>query len=340
VGVALTSGVVVCAALSTLLDRWWPRDAPLGTRPPLWRRALASPWTWCAVCLALLVPSLLAGVRTAGGTVVGLRIGGVFLQPTELAYKLSLPPLLAAGLLRYAARRGEATGLGRRLAAAAPLLGALVLGFVVPLLLLKEHGTLVLGGLLFAAAVGLHGHARDLWVPALVAALLAAGVAWTEPRVRQRVTALLAPACAPGHEGDQRCTAATAAASSDLLGQGIAAGLARAVPQAETDFPVSGFAEELGLPGVVLLWLALALGATFVLREPPREHAASLAAAAAQALLLAILLQAAWSHWMNLGLFLPVMGVPFPWLSFSGTTVFASTVGAGAAALLAWRSPA
>lgn len=326
---AATAGLLAAAALVALPSR------RLVERASKW---IDSPWIWTAASLALLLVTFQAGLRV-GGTVVGISIGGVFAQPTEIAFKLLLPPLLATALVHYVRVATESgCGLAARLAALLPLAVGVGAGFAIPMLLLKEHGTLVLGGGLCAVLILVTGRARDLVVPAVVVAVLASGIALTEPRVQRRLGGLLSPACASGQLGEQRCTAATAVASSDVLGQGIASGRARAVPQAETDFPLSGFAEELGLPGVAVLWVALALLATFVLRELRSPPSHSVLAATVHGLLWAILLQAGWNHWMNLGLFLPVMGVPFPWLSFSGTTAFASTLGAGAAALLAWRA--
>jgi cell division protein FtsW (lipid II flippase) len=329
-GTAFTAGLLAAVGLSAISGR------RLGENT---KALLASPWTWTAACLAPLLYAHVGGVRV-GGTVVGVEIAGVFVQPTEVVFKLAFPPLLATGLVSYAriADAEPAPGAGRRLAALAPLGMGIAFAFAIPLLLLKEHGTLVLGGLLCACLIAVTGRGRDLIIPAVVVGILATGVAATEPRVQQRLSGFLLPACAQGHENEQRCTAATAAASSHVLGQGIASGRARDVPEAETDFPVSGFAEELGIPGVALLWTALALLVTFVFRELRANPQHSALAATVHGLLWAILLQAAWNHWMNLGLFLPVMGVPFPWLSFSGTTVFASTLGAAGAALLAWRA--
>ncbi|MDJ0785904.1 MAG: FtsW/RodA/SpoVE family cell cycle protein [Myxococcota bacterium] len=330
VGLAISAGLCASFGLSLV----WPR---VPERLATW---LESPWTWMLASLSLLLVTQLFGLRV-GGTVVGIRIGGVFAQPTELAFKLLLPPLVGTALVHYV-RVAEAMPPPRfasRLVALAPLAIGVTAGFVVPLLLLKEHGTLVLGGLLCAGLVVLTGRGRDLALPAALAGVLVVGAALTEPRVQTRLAGLLSPACAAGHQGEQRCTAATAAASSDVLGQGIASGRARAIPQAQTDFPLSGFAEELGLPGVALLWAALAVLATFLLRDLRREPKSSALSATVHGLLAALLLQAAWNHWMNLGLFLPVMGVPFPWLSFSGTTVFASTLAAGTAALLVWQAP-
>lgn len=339
-GAALTAGGLACAGLAFA--------GAHAARRPVLSRALRSPWTWTALSAALLGATFALGVRTAGGTVVGLEVAGVFVQPSELAFKLVLPLMLATGLA-HASRPGPAEEPPRsgfpeepprsprsRWRSAAPLLAGFAGGFALPLLALREHGTLVLGGLLFAATVAASGRLRRWAGPALAAACVLGALAAAEPRVRSRLVDGLAPVCAPGHEDAQRCTAATTAASSELLGRGIAAGRAERVPQAATDFPVSGFAEELGVPGLAVLWGALALlvhGLVSPLRGDPARSAR---AGAVVALLLAVVVQAAWSHWMNLGLFLPVMGVPFPWLSFSGTTVFASTLAAGGAALLAW----
>ncbi len=329
VAAAFSAGLLGAAALSAVPERRLEgRMAAV----------LASPWTWAVVCLAPLLYTHFAGLRV-GGTAIGIRVAGVFAQPSEVVFKLALPPLLATSLVHYArvADAEPTPGFARRLAALAPLGLGLALGFVVPLLLLKEHGTLLLGGLLCVGLIALTGRWRELAVPALAVAVLVAGVAVMEPRVQGRLAGLATPACEPGSQGEQRCTAATAAASSDTVGQGIASGRARAVPQAQSDFPVAGFAEELGLPGVALLWVSLALLASFLLRELRSDPQRSVLAASVHGLLGAILLQAAWNHWMNLGLLVPVMGVPFPWLSFSGTTAFASTFGAAAAAVLVWR---
>lgn len=322
---------------------------------------LTSPWPWGVFCGAMVFGNWLFGrpQLTADGSaaIVGLRVFGIFLLPTEIAYKVGAPVFLALMAyegfddLRYRVYR-----LPWRIVITDPVVPLLIgtlfsMAFVLPLRLLGEHGTLALGLLLFLAVVVIVAGRSSLAVgSALVAVLAMAILAFVEPRLLARLRLSWTWSEAATGAGYQMAQAQIALASSRLVGTGIGLGRPGDVPLAANDFPIAAMGEELGIFGLGVVVLALTLLVTSVMRRVGvmlatsrthhgHEHPEWRNAIVALALILAIAIQAGWSLFMNAGL-LPIAGVPFPWLSASGTTTFATTAGATAAIWLTRGSEA
>jgi cell division protein FtsW len=276
-----------------------------------------------AVSVVLLGLVLVPGVGvTVNGSSRWLGYGPFSLQPSELA-KLTVL-LFVADLL------------ARRAAWMADLRLTLVPVFVVfggvALLLLKQPNlgtTLVLGSIVLAALFVAGAPLVPLAGVGITGALLATGLALAASYRRARVLAFLDPWADPLNKGYQNIQSLVGIASGGITGVGL--GRSRAkwgfLPYAHTDFIFAIIAEELGLVGalvVVALFLALVvLGAQAAAHAPDR---------------FGMLLAAGITAWFGVQAFvnigavigiLPITGVPLPFVSYGGSSLVFSMIGAG-----------
>ncbi len=221
--------------------------------PPAAYRRAAYPLLLVSVVLlaAVQVPGL---GRTVNGNRNWLALGGLSLQPSELA-KLALI-LWSADLLARKARL-----LGRLRHLLVPLMPA-GLGLLALVLAGGDLGTsivliAILGGLLYLA--GAPGR-----VFAAFGVLAAAGVVAMivyEPYRMARVTALFHPGADPTGAGYQGLQGSYALASGGWWGVGLGASVAKwgFLPEAHTDFIFAIIGEELGLAGTLCVLVLFAL---------------------------------------------------------------------------------
>jgi cell division protein FtsW len=285
-----------------------------------WRRPALPVLAGSVVLLALvLVPGL--GVEVNGAS-RWLGYGPLSLQPSELA-KLTVLVFAADLLARRAAWMDDTRltlvpvtvvfGIVALLLMMQPNLGTtLVLGAIV-LVLLWVAGTpfLPLTGLATAGAV--------------IATTLAL---WADYR-RARVLAFLDPWADYQNTGYQNIQSLVGIASGGITGTGLGESRAKwgFLPYAHTDFIFAIIGEELGLIGallVVVLFVALCvLGCRAALLAPDR---------------FGMLLAAGVTVWFGVQAFvnvgavtgiLPITGVPLPFVSYGGSSLLFSMVGAG-----------
>jgi cell division protein FtsW len=285
-----------------------------------WRRWSFPALAVSGVLLALvLVPGV--GVSVNGAT-RWLGYGPLSLQPSELA-KLTVLLFVADLLARRAAWMGDV-----RLTLVPT---AVVFGIVALLLMLQPNlgTTLVMGAIVLSV----------LWVAgtpfiplaglSAAGAVVAGALALWAPYRRARVLAFLDPWADYENTGYQNIQSLVGVASGGLTGTGLGESRAKwgFLPEAHTDFIFAIIGEELGLLGTLLvvgLFVALCvLGARAALLAPDR---------------LGMLLAAGVTVWfgaqafVNIGAvigILPITGVPLPFVSYGGSSLLFSMIGAG-----------
>lgn len=288
------------------------------------------------VYLASLLGLLL--VFPIGSTVNGahswIRIGGGFeLQPSEFM-KLGLIVGMAVLFTERAARRDDD---------AAPTSGDVVLAIgllLVPLGLIMAQPDLGSAMVLAAAAFGvlIAARVRARWTIGLAAA--GAGVAVLAVKIGLLADYQLARFASFAHPGQDVQGAAynvtqahIAIANGGLFGTGLFQGPQTNggyVPEQQTDFVFSVAGEEFGLVGGCVIIALFALLCWRGLRIARMAHEVGDAAGrlVAVGVVCWLALQAFQNIGMNLGL-TPVTGLPLPFVSYGGSSMFAQALAIG-----------
>jgi len=262
--------------------------------------------------------------------------GGFSIQPSELAKVglcVALPMLLAPAAERRQRPRpreillaGLVTGVPVLLVMAQPDLGSALVLVALAL------GVLVVSGASWPWLVGV--------VTAGVAAVLAAFTTpLLSPYQQDRLTAFLDPSTDPLGIGYQTQQVRAAIAGGGWGGQGLHSGeltSAGAIPFQETDFVFSVAAEELGFVGAafVIVVLGLIVARIALAGTRSRDPFVRLVCWGVGTW---FAVQAVENIGMNLGL-LPVTGLPLPFLSYGGSSMFACWAAIGI--VIAVTSPA
>ena len=285
-----------------------------------WRR-MAGPMLGVGVSalVAVLIPGI--GV-SANGAQRWLGAGPITVQPAEMV-KLALLVWVADLLARRAAWMHNTQATLRPV--------VVVLGVVCILVMLQPNlGTTLV---IIAIALALCYVAGAPLAPMLRwgAVALAGGVvlALTAPYRRTRVLSFLDPMADPLGQGYQVVQSLVGLASGGFAGTGLGASRAKwgFLPLAHSDFIFAIVGEELGLVGalvvVTLFVLFGVLGIRVALHAPDRFG-----------MLLAVGVTA-WflvQAFVNIGAVtgvLPVTGVPLPFVSYGGSSLVFSMMGAG-----------
>ncbi len=271
--------------------------------------------------LLLLVPLL--GVAS-GGSLRWLDLGFVFLQPSELA-KLAVVFILAKRL-----QYDEPLG-GYRLrdlwlpsAMAAPMF------FVI--LIQPDLGTAVVFLLIFVSIISMTVFRIGplLFLGATGVALLPIGWLFLKPYQKVRIQTFLAPDLDPLGAGYHVIQSKIAIGSGRWFGQGYLQGSQNQLdflPARHTDFIFSVFAEEWGFFGCLVLlgiYLTLVL-LSFRVVSRARDRLGALLAFGAAAIL-------SWQIVINVAMvtgFVPVVGIPLPFLTYGGSSLVATMVAVG-----------
>jgi rod shape determining protein RodA len=273
--------------------------------------------------LASLVAVLFVGVER-GGAANWLQIGPWQFQPSEFA-KLATALFLA----RYLA------GLNLRVLAMRQIL-IVVLIVGVPMLLVAiepdkggaaMYAPLLAGMLLVA---GLRG--RLMIIGILVALVLGSGIWMFGMRgyQRQRVLTFLAPESDPLGAGYQVRQSKIAVGSGKLLGKGYMQGTQsqlRFLPARHTDFILAVLAEEWGFFGVavVLGLYGLFITSTARIAVRARDRAGILLVTGLLSIVVGHVL---YNSAMVVG-FLPIAGIPLPFLSYGGSFTMINFIATG-----------
>jgi rod shape determining protein RodA len=288
---------------------------------------------YAAVLVSLALVPLLG--RVAGGSRRWIAVGPASLQPSEF-----MKPALVIALAHHFARTATAR-LGIRemivpvlltvppavLILAQPDLGsAAMLGFVAV-------SMLVLGG------VRLRWFAVLLSPIAIVAPLVGPKLwAHLKPYQQQRILTFINPDADPLGAGYHIIQSKIAVGSGMLWGRGFLHGTQNHLnflPEQHTDFIFSVFSEEFGFVGaavLMVLYLCLVLRA-LVIASRARDRFGVL-------LVLGVASVVFWQVVVNVGMttgLLPVVGIPLPFFSYGGSSLFGLLIGVGLAMNVSMR---
>jgi rod shape determining protein RodA len=271
-------------------------------------------------------------VLTAGTTINGSRswidLAGMSIQPSEFA-----KPAVVIGMALFVAERNE----GRRSRVGAVEVGGMLLIAAVPaalIMLQPDLGTLLVLSATVFGVLAVAGAPRR-WLAALLAVGVGGAVAMfaghlLKPYQVDRFLAFTNPGLDPRGAGYNTEQARIAVGDGGLLGQGLFHGSqtrAGFVPEQHTDFIFTVAGEELGLVGAavligllgVVIWRALAISALST------DVFGRVAAAG-------IACWFGFQAFQNIGMCLgimPVTGVPLPFVSYGGSSMFAGLLAVG-----------
>ncbi|RAJ34453.1 rod shape determining protein RodA [Kitasatospora sp. SolWspMP-SS2h] len=297
----------------------------LGTR----RLRTAVPFIYLAVVLMLFAVLSPLG-STINGAHAWIQFGGGFsIQPAEFA-KLTIVMGMAA-VLSARVDAGE-----REVPPTRSVLQALaVAGFPMAVVMLMPDLGSVMVMVVTMLGVLLASGAANRWVVGLLAGGTAGALAiWKLGVLSQyqidRFAAFANPALDPAGVGYNTAQARIAIGSGGLTGMGLFHGtqtIGQFVPEQQTDFVFSVAGEELGFAGGlvmlgllgVILWRACRIA-----RHASDLYGTILAAGAVTW----FAFQAFENIGMNLGI-MPVAGLPLPFVSYGGSSMFAVWIAVG-----------
>lgn len=284
---------------------------------------LAYPAYALALVLLIMVPFV-------GSEILGARrwltAGGISLQPAELM-KVALVAALARYYHELAADR-----VSRPLFVAVPL--AMI---AVPVALTLKQPDLGTAMLFAAAGLGLMILAGVSALYALaggVAAIAAAPLVWSSLHAyqRRRIEIFLDPDKDPLGAGYHIAQSKIALGSGGLSGRGFIQGTQSQldfVPEKQTDFIFTMFAEEWGFVGAIALIAVFAV-VVIKLLNMSRRCGSVFGRLLIAGFALSLFVYAFINTAMVTGL-VPVVGVPLPLFSYGGTAMFTMLVGLGLA---------
>lgn len=289
---------------------------------PVWLR-LAYPTYFVALVLLMAVPFV-------GATQMGARrwinIGALSVQPSEVM-KIALLLSLARYYHSLAADR---------VSELRHLLPPLAMIAIPMLLVLRQPdlGTAVLFAVLGVAIMFLAGVRPVYFAGAAIAVSAAAPLVWLRLHdyQKKRIFTFLDPGADPLGAGYHIIQAKIALGSGGLSGKGFLAGTQSKLdflPEKQTDFIFTSFAEETGFIGAALLLAAYAV-LIFLLLSMALRAKSLFARLVGAGVALTLSLYVIINVGMTTGL-VPVVGVPLPLVSYGGTAMTSMMVAIGLA---------
>lgn len=291
-------------------------------------------WRGLSLVVYVGMISLLVGVVLFGQTVNGTRgwigFGSLRFQPVELA-KFTTVIVLATFFARRARELNRLPNL------IASFFGVGVLAALT--LLQPDFGSAAVLVALWAALVLTIGVRRKYLIAISVVAIVGFAVAWLflfKPYQKERIRAIIEPAKLSDAATYNVRQAIIAVGSGGVFGRGLGEGSQsqlRFLPEASTDFIFAVLGEELGFVGIAMLFIVLGVlyMRLFRLLFHCRDEFASFVVLGT-VLLLAI--QISVSAGMAMGL-VPVVGIPFPFLSAGGSALLVHLLLLGVVASIA-----
>jgi cell division protein FtsW len=290
-------------------------------------RAWVTPLLFLSITLLVLVLIPHFGIYVAGSR-RWLGAGPLQFQPTEIA-KFALVIFAAHVLTRREAEIGDWRHSVRPVLLVVVALAGLVL-------LEPDLDSAILLGVIAGALLVVGGvRMRHLVTAGAIGATAAAVLAAAAPYRRARLLTFLHPTASAANGGYQIVQSLIALGSGGVAGVGLGAGHAKwlFLPNAQTDFIFSVIGEELGLIGslaVLGLFFAFAVLGIRTARRAPDRFGMLVAAG----ITVWVVAQAAINIGGVVGL-LPVSGVPLPFISFGGSALIFTMIGAGVLANIA-----
>ena len=278
-----------------------------------------------AVCMALMVGTILVGAEIKGAT-RWLQLGGISIQPSEFAKPAFV--VVSAWLFSETQRRDDVPSL--------PMAVACYVLFIALLVMQPDFGqallvSLVWGGLFFLAGMPM------ALVAMLGVGLLIAGVIayFTVPHVAKRFDRFVEPSSGDTYQTDR---AIEAFRSGGWFGTGPGEGTVKQVlPDSHSDFVFAVVAEEFGLITCLVIVVVFAF---IVLRAMVRVHGESdgFIRMATIGLVSLFGLQALINMAVNVGM-LPAKGMTLPFISYGGSSLLSMALTMGFVLGLTRRRP-
>ena len=274
---------------------------------------------------AVLIPGLGSEVNGAQAWIP--LPGGFQIQPAELA-KISIIVGMSMLLSEYRHENDEPTN---RDVIQALLIAAIPVGFI---LLQPDMGTVFIISISVVAMIGASG-APIRWVVGLLLVALLGGFGATKLGVIndyqvKRLQSFVDPNADSQGAGYQLRQARITVGSGGFLGTGLFNGPqtnGRFVPEQQTDFIFTVAGEQLGFLGsgfILLLYLTIIMRAFSIARRSTDAFG--------RMVCVGVLSWFAFQTFENIGMTLglmPMTGVPLPFLSYGGSSMFATLIGFG-----------
>ena len=272
-------------------------------------------------------------VLVAGSTINGsrswLQVGGMSIQPSEFA-KLAV----VIGMALVVAERTERRW-GRGVGSLEVVGMLLIAGIPAVLILLQpDLGTMLVLSATVFGVLAVAGAGRTwlagLTLGAVVGAIAAVSMGVLKPYQVDRFLAFMDPTLDPRGAGYNVEQARIAVGNGGLLGQGLFEGSQTRsgfVPEQHTDFIFTVAGEELGLvgAGILILLLAVVIWRALAISADAGDLFGRVAAAG-------IACWFGFQAFQNIGMCLgimPVTGVPLPFVSYGGSSLFAGMLALG-----------
>lgn len=274
---------------------------------------------------AVLIPGIGSEVNGAQAWIP--LPGGFQIQPAELA-KISIIVGMSMLLSEY---RHEGDEPSHRDVIQALLVAAIPVGLI---LLQPDMGTVFIISIAVVAMIGASG-APTRWVVGLLLVALLGGFGATKLGVIndyqvKRLQSFVDPNADSQGAGYQLRQARITVGSGGFLGTGLFDGPqtnGRFVPEQQTDFIFTVAGEELGFLGsgfILLLYLTILMRAFSIARRSTDAFG--------RLVCVGVLTWFAFQTFENIGMTLglmPMTGVPLPFLSYGGSSMFANLIGFG-----------
>ncbi|HEV2796165.1 MAG TPA: rod shape-determining protein RodA [Nocardioides sp.] len=297
---------------------------------------MATDHRWVRILAPLAYLASVGGlvmVLVAGSTINGsrswLQVGGMSIQPSELA-KLAV----VIGMALVVAERTERRW-GRQVGSLEVIGMLLIAGIPAVLILLQpDLGTMLVLSATVFGVLAVAGAGRmwlaGLTLGAVVGAITAASMGVLKPYQVDRFLAFMDPTLDPRGAGYNTEQARIAVGNGGLFGQGLFDGSQTRsgfVPEQHTDFIFTVAGEELGLvgAGVLILLLAVVIWRALAISADAGDLFGRIAAAG-------IACWFGFQAFQNIGMCLgimPVTGVPLPFVSYGGSSLFAGMLALG-----------
>ncbi|HBR18044.1 MAG: rod shape-determining protein RodA [Deltaproteobacteria bacterium RIFCSPLOWO2_12_FULL_43_16] len=284
------------------------------------------------IAIILLISTILTG-RTAGGAKRWLSIGFASFQPSEFA-KIAIILILSK---YFSAIKIPFRGLSLK-----ELIVPSVIAFIPFILIIKQPdmGTAVIIFLIFASMVIFAKVRLKLLIGITAISLPLIPIAWhfLKDYQKARLMSFLDPTLDPLGTGYHIMQSKIAIGSGGIIGNGFTNGTQgqlRFLPEHHTDFIFSVLAEEWGFIGsfiVLILYFVLVLWGLNIAQNAKDRLGAFLAFGVSFMFL--------WHILINIGMvtgMLPVVGVPLPFMSYGGSFLITTMIGAGILANVSMR---
>lgn len=283
------------------------------------------------IYIVSFVGILLTFIPGIGFSIAGARAWiklpmGFTLQPSEL---MKIAMILAMAMILSEKRDSESEPKDR------DVLTALLVAGVPMVVVLGQNdtGTVLMMGTAVIAIIAVSG-ARTRWVAGLISTAVIGGLIAIQFLLQQyqrdRILSFLDPSSSPGSAAYNATQARIAIGGGGIFGQGLFHGAQTQsgfVPVNESDFVFTVAGEELGLigAGFLLLLVAIILWRGIRIAMTADDMFGRLVATGIVAWL-------TFQTFENIGMALgimPVTGVPLPFVSYGGTSMFASWIAIG-----------